>query len=128
MSSDRVITTAELKKHNNRRSLWIAVHGLVYDITDFLEEHPGGEDVLLEQAGEESTEVFEDIGHSEEARTLMKKYIVGKYELGAPKVNTAEMNVLPSQKPVSLEGEANAWRYFVPVVAVVGFVAYKMLN
>lgn len=41
-------------------------------------QHPGGEEVLLEQAGKEATEAFEDVGHSTDARELMKKYKIGE--------------------------------------------------
>lgn len=41
-------------------------------------QHPGGEEVLLEQAGKDATENFEDIGHSTDARTMMKDYMVGE--------------------------------------------------
>lgn len=40
-------------------------------------KHPGGEEVLLEQAGKEATEAFEDVGHSTDARDLMKNYKIG---------------------------------------------------
>lgn len=42
-----------------------------------LYQHPGGEEVLLEQAGRDASEAFEDVGHSSDARELMKKYHVG---------------------------------------------------
>lgn len=41
-------------------------------------QHPGGEEVLLEQAGKDATEAFEDVGHSTDARDLMKKFKVGE--------------------------------------------------
>ncbi|CAG2058636.1 unnamed protein product [Timema podura] len=41
-------------------------------------QHPGGEEVLLEQAGKDATEAFEDVGHSSDARGLMGKYKVGE--------------------------------------------------
>lgn len=31
-------------------------------------QHPGGEEVLLEKAGEDATEPFEDVSHSSDAR------------------------------------------------------------
>ena len=42
---------AELTSHNTRQSCWIAVHGNVYDVTDFLDEHPGGSALLLKFGG-----------------------------------------------------------------------------
>lgn len=41
-------------------------------------QHPGGEEVLLDQAGKEATEAFEDVGHSTEARGMMKKFKIGE--------------------------------------------------
>lgn len=34
--------------------------------------------MLLEQAGREATEAFEDVGHSSDAREMMKKFKVGE--------------------------------------------------
>lgn len=41
-------------------------------------QHPGGEEVLLEQAGKDASESFEDVGHSTDARDLMKRYKIGE--------------------------------------------------
>uniref|UniRef100_A0A8C9MWD3 Cytochrome b5 n=1 Tax=Serinus canaria TaxID=9135 RepID=A0A8C9MWD3_SERCA len=60
----------EVQKHNNSQSTWIIIHNRIYDVTKFLDEHPGGEEVLREQAGGDATENFEDVGHSTDARTL----------------------------------------------------------
>ncbi|KAJ0056261.1 hypothetical protein NL108_004552, partial [Boleophthalmus pectinirostris] len=40
--------------------------------------HPGGEEVLLEQAGADATESFEDVGHSTDAREMLEQYYVGE--------------------------------------------------
>ena len=41
----------DLSKHDSCESCWVAIHGKVYDVTAFLEEHPGGDDVVLENSG-----------------------------------------------------------------------------
>lgn len=41
-------------------------------------QHPGGEEVLLEQAGMDTTESFEDVGHSTDAREMMADYYLGE--------------------------------------------------
>uniref|UniRef100_A0A2K5R899 Cytochrome b5 n=1 Tax=Cebus imitator TaxID=2715852 RepID=A0A2K5R899_CEBIM len=71
-------TLEEIKKHNHSKSTWLILHHKVYDLTKFLEEHPGGEEVLREQAGGDATENFEDVGHSTDARELSKTYIIGE--------------------------------------------------
>ncbi|XP_037661923.1 cytochrome b5 [Choloepus didactylus] len=71
-------TLEEIQKHNHSKSTWIILHYQVYDVTKFLEEHPGGEEVLREQAGGDATENFEDIGHSTDARELSKTFIIGE--------------------------------------------------
>ncbi|KAI5278388.1 cytochrome b5 [Manis pentadactyla] len=71
-------TLEEIRKHNHSKSTWVILHHKVYDLTSFLEEHPGGEEVLREQAGGDATENFEDIGHSTDARELSKTYIIGE--------------------------------------------------
>ena len=44
--SQKVITRVELKKHNKKTDVWIAIKGNVYHVTAFSSEHPGG-DILL---------------------------------------------------------------------------------
>lgn len=73
----RVISTEEVKKHRRKSSVWIIIHGDVYDVTSFLEEHPGGEDSLLDVAGQDGSQGFDDVGHSDDARELLKKYKIG---------------------------------------------------
>ncbi|NXK57894.1 CYB5 protein, partial [Sylvietta virens] len=68
----------EVQKHNNSQSTCFFIHNRIYDVTKFLDEHPGGEEVLREQAGGDATENFEDVGHSTDARTLSESFIVGE--------------------------------------------------
>ncbi len=44
----------------------------------FFFQHPGGEEILIENAGDDSTEAFEDVGHSSDAREMMKDYLIGE--------------------------------------------------
>lgn len=46
--------------------------------TLFIWQHPGGEEVLLEQAGSDATESFEDVGHSTDAREMLQQYCIGE--------------------------------------------------
>ncbi|RWS25604.1 cytochrome b5-like protein [Leptotrombidium deliense] len=97
MADSKTFTKEEVAKHKNKESTYLIIHDKVYDVTKFLEEvcmncihcgsnhvficceqHPGGEEVLLEQAGRDATEAFEDVGHSTDARDLMKQFFIGE--------------------------------------------------
>ncbi|KAL4819882.1 FMN-dependent dehydrogenase-domain-containing protein [Aspergillus spinulosporus] len=45
--------------HNARHSCWIIVNNQVYDVTKFLDAHPGGAGAILLYAGKDATAVFE---------------------------------------------------------------------
>jgi cytochrome b5 len=50
-------------------------------VTKYLDDHPGGAEVMLDVAGQDADEFFEDIGHSKDAREELKKYLVGDYKM-----------------------------------------------
>ncbi|RYP61552.1 hypothetical protein DL769_007652 [Monosporascus sp. CRB-8-3] len=74
------VTWEEIKGHNTEADAWIVVHGIVYNATKFLEDHPGGKEIILEVAGQDATDVFEEAGHSTEARDILPKLLVGRVE------------------------------------------------
>jgi len=53
----------------------------VYDVTKYLDDHPGGAEVMMDVAGTDADEFFEDIGHSKEAREELKKYLIGTFKI-----------------------------------------------
>lgn len=76
--ADHVYSLDEVAKHTSKSDLWIVVWNYVYDITKYQEEHPGGRDFLLENAGTDATTAYEDIGHSTDAREILENYRIGK--------------------------------------------------
>ena len=71
-------TYAQVQQHNDKNSVWVVIKGKIYDVTSFLHEHPGGEEVLREHAGTNATEAFDDIGHSLGAREMLREYCIGE--------------------------------------------------
>ncbi|KAJ4246886.1 hypothetical protein NW762_013438 [Fusarium torreyae] len=51
----------EVAEHNNAKSCWVIIHGKVYDVTDFLLEHPGGSKIILRYAGKDATNEFDPV-------------------------------------------------------------------
>ena len=67
------------KSHGDDRSVWTVIHDKVYDITHLLLEHPGGEEVLIENAaGVDSTESYEDTWPSSDNREMLKDFYIGE--------------------------------------------------
>ncbi|KAJ5368413.1 FMN-dependent dehydrogenase-domain-containing protein [Penicillium cataractarum] len=60
MSSTK-LTGATIAEHNSRDSCWVIVHGKAYDVTDFLNEHPGGSRIILRYAGKDATDAFDPV-------------------------------------------------------------------
>ncbi|XP_057339503.1 cytochrome b5-like [Microplitis mediator] len=76
--SDNLYSLQEVSKHNNNESTWIIIKSSVYDVTDFLNEHPGGAELIKECAGKNATSDFNNSGHSSDARRTMKLYKIGE--------------------------------------------------
>ncbi|KAM0071069.1 putative cytochrome b5-like heme/steroid binding domain, cytochrome b5, heme-binding protein [Helianthus debilis subsp. tardiflorus] len=70
----------DVSKHHKTDDCWVIISGKVYNVTQFMEEHPGGSEVILAATGKDATEDFEDTGHSDEAKELMGKYYIGKID------------------------------------------------
>ncbi|XP_077227720.1 cytochrome b5, seed isoform-like [Tasmannia lanceolata] len=83
MAENKAFTLSQVSVHSSKQDCWVIIHGKVYDVTKFLEEHPGGEDVLIQVSGRDATEAFEEIGHSVSAISLMSNYLVGVAEKGS---------------------------------------------
>ncbi|XP_065072579.1 acyl-lipid (8-3)-desaturase B-like [Ochlerotatus camptorhynchus] len=75
------ITLDEVAYHDTMNDCWIVLYDRVYDITNFLELHPGGHDVLLEHAGRDATIAFTGAGHSKAAFASLKMYEIGELPL-----------------------------------------------
>jgi NAD(P)H-flavin reductase len=60
---------------------WIVLHGNVYDVTSFLQEHPGGEELISDIKADDfatMTTEFDDADHSDEAMEQLQDFFKGK--------------------------------------------------
>lgn len=50
---------AEVSKHKDKdNGLWLIIEGNVYDVTKFVDEHPGGARVIQRMGGKDATKAF----------------------------------------------------------------------
>lgn len=61
---------------NTMERCLVGLHGDVYDISDFIEHHPGSPETLLMHAGRDASKYFEELGHSLTARTTAQSFLV----------------------------------------------------
>ncbi|CAH1130718.1 unnamed protein product [Ceutorhynchus assimilis] len=115
-------TTAQVKEHNSKGSVWILIHNDVYDVTPFLNEHPGGEEVLLEQAGKEATETFEDVGHSSDAREMMEKFKIGTLVAAERKADLPKKSDADWKEPSDASSSDSSLKSWILPVAL-GLIA-----
>lgn len=57
--------------------LWIRIDDNILDVTGFIDEHPGGGDIILKYSMKNCTNIFNQI-HSIEAKMMAKQFIIGK--------------------------------------------------
>lgn len=96
----------------------------VYDVTKYLDDHPGGAEVMLDVAGQNADEFFEDIGHSKEARNELAKYLIGTYKLTAEEL--AKMKADAEKK--AAQGGSSSMMMLVVVALIAIYIAYTQVN
>lgn len=72
-------TMQEISEANNNSKCWVVIHGYVYDLTNWINKHPGGPNKILQICGTDATTVFDNQheGEGRPAETL-KAYQIGK--------------------------------------------------
>ncbi|KAJ7973786.1 Cytochrome b5-like protein [Quillaja saponaria] len=70
---------AEVSLHNKRTDCWIIIKNKVYDVTSYVEEHPGG-DAILTHAGDDSTEGFFGPQHATRVFDMIEDFYIGDLE------------------------------------------------
>ncbi|KAM0234051.1 hypothetical protein ACHAP5_010194 [Fusarium lateritium] len=79
----RRVSLDALRQHNTATDCWIAVHSKVWDITHFVNEHPGGPEVLLNLAGSDATELYNDVHAPDIIEQLSDDKLMGLLEESA---------------------------------------------
>ncbi|CAL9705490.1 unnamed protein product [Knipowitschia caucasica] len=72
------VTAEELEKHKTREDCWTCIRGLVYNITPYMDYHPGGESELMRAAGIDGTDLFDQVHRWVNYESMLKECLVGK--------------------------------------------------
>jgi len=85
-------TPAQVAAHNRADDCWISVEGKVYDVTEFMKEHPGGKKLLLSVAGQDASNQF---------RSFHGAHVLSQHEhlcVGTLKSRTTERTADPMDR------------------------------
>ncbi|XP_015425774.1 PREDICTED: cytochrome b5 reductase 4 [Myotis davidii] len=90
------VTEEELKKHNKKDDCWICIRGFVYNVSPYMEYHPGGEDELMKAAGSDGTDLFDQVHRWVNYESMLKECLVGRMAVkpAVPKDYHEEKKVL----------------------------------
>ncbi|RPB16844.1 cytochrome b5 [Morchella conica CCBAS932] len=124
--SETTFTLEQVKEHQSKKDLWMIIHDKVYSISGFVDEHPGGEEVLMDVAGVDATEAFEDVGHSDEAREILAGLLVGNLKRSPSNKKPVASASKPATAQSSSTDAGVAIYAFFAVAAVGALVAYKL--
>ncbi|KAL8253195.1 hypothetical protein R6Q59_036888 [Mikania micrantha] len=79
-SVHKTLVFDDVAKHNKIDDCWIIISGKVYDVTPFMDDHPGGGEVMRKATGKDATVDYGDVGHSEKANQMMQNYYIGEFD------------------------------------------------
>ncbi|MCJ1483860.1 hypothetical protein MMC06_004028 [Schaereria dolodes] len=131
MSETQELTYSDVSEHSSKKDLYVVIHDKVYNASTFVDEHPGGEEVLLDVGGQDATEAFEDVGHSDEAREILEGLIVGllKRQPGDPSPKSAPPTATASTSTQGGTTSMGVGLYaFILFGGALAFGAYKYLQ
>lgn len=79
LQTSKSYSKTEVTLHNTRTDCWIIIKNKVYDVTSYVEEHPGG-DAILAHAGDDSTEGFFGPQHATRVFDMIEDFYIGDLE------------------------------------------------
>ncbi len=75
---DKEFSLEEIAKHDKKDDLWIAVKGVVMDVTNWVDEHPGGPQALFTHMGKDASEEFEMLHDDEVIPKYAAEIVIGR--------------------------------------------------
>jgi flavocytochrome c len=81
---EKEFTMEEVGKHNKKEDLWVVVKGVVLDVTNWLDEHPGGPQAIMNFMGRDATEEFEMLHDDEVIPKYAAKQVIGRVKGQTP--------------------------------------------
>ena len=81
---EKEFTMEEVAKHNKKDDLWVVVKGVVMDLSNWLDEHPGGPQAIMNFMGRDATEEFEMLHDDEVIPKYAPQQVIGRVKGQTP--------------------------------------------
>ncbi|KAG9400778.1 hypothetical protein AC1031_010216 [Aphanomyces cochlioides] len=121
-------TRRQVALHNNSLDCWVIVgkEGAkkIYDITPFLQDHPGGPELVLHLAGHDATIEFDDVGHDESARRLLETFCIGNLR----EDETDQLAAQQERQHVPPADSYNGIGVLLSIFVLIGATFYSQIN
>ncbi|XP_061074632.1 cytochrome b5 reductase 4 [Conger conger] len=95
------VTEEELRKHNTPADCWTCIRGMVYNVSPYMEYHPGGEDELMRAAGTDGTDLFDQVHRWVNYESMLKECLVGRMAVKASTSIKAQLSTDKQTSPVN---------------------------
>ncbi|KAI1274883.1 FMN-dependent dehydrogenase-domain-containing protein [Xylaria sp. FL0933] len=118
-----VLSAQEIATHRSTSSCWIVVGGKVYDVTSYLDEHPGGAAVLLKQGGTDATAEFRKIHSPDILKYLPKDACLGSIDAATRAALPISRAGVESTGDLEAEGSASEIPHISSIVVPNDFEA-----
>lgn len=105
--TNQSISDAELVKHTTPQSLWLKIHGRVYDFSRFVDKHPGGKAILLKWGGKDATKTFSAVHNQDLLGANLPAEVV---DLGESEGATTKQVVDGRRDQFVEQGQSRYWR------------------
>lgn len=134
-------TPAEVAAHNTEKSCYVTLGSKVYDVTSFVDDHPGGGDLIMEYAGKDVSEIMRDVvshEHTDAAYEILDECLVGFVSSestaksmangGAPATGVEQTNGQVDSRPVYATGMSREEDLSVDTDPVADYRTHKFLD
>ncbi|MFA6095999.1 MAG: cytochrome b5 domain-containing protein [Candidatus Paceibacterota bacterium] len=105
--SQTSLNAAEIAKHNSTGDCWIIISSKVYNVTSYLQAHPGGVGTISPYCGQDATQAFQGKGHSSYADSLLASYYIGSLNqtVDTPVIQQNVQNTNNTPPPINIRGD-----------------------
>jgi len=104
------VTKAQLAEHNKQNDAWLSIRGKIYNVTSYMDFHPGGCEELMKGVGTDATKLFNEVHAWVNYESILQKCVVGQLKSGGDEdidiTDSLSLPGTPSKSKVNGENKA----------------------